>query len=128
MKLYQLTQTYAEILELDLEETDLDTVLDSLEGTVAEKAEGILMVMKTLEAEQDAYKKEIDRLAALSSKAKNKSESMKKYLSYSTEALRRRRLRQRLHNWHTASLECQSVTFLTSELSQKTLVKQMPMS
>jgi len=96
MKLYQLTQTYTEILDMDLEGTDLDTVLDSLEGTVAEKAEGILMVMKTLEAEQDAYKKEIDRLAALTNKSKNKADSMKKYLSNNLKVMDIKKLDTRL--------------------------------
>ena len=87
MKLYQLTQTYTEILNMDLEENDLDTVLDSLEGTVAEKANGVLCVVRTLEAEQDAYKKEMDRLAALSSKAKKKADGMKNYLSSNLKAM-----------------------------------------
>jgi len=86
MKLYELSQTYAEILELDLETEELDLVLDSLEGTVAEKANGVLCIVKTLEAEQDAYKKEIDRLSELSKKASNKADGMKKYLSNNLKA------------------------------------------
>jgi len=87
MKLYELTETYSELLNLDLEEHDLSIVLDSLQGTVAEKAEGILMVMKTLEAEQDAYTKEIARLNDLKSKAKKKVDSMKDYLSYNLQQM-----------------------------------------
>jgi len=87
MKLYELTEAYAEVLELDLEEQDLSTVLDSLQGTVAEKAEGILMVMKTLEAEQDAYSKEQARLNELKSKAKKKADAMKDYLAYNLQQM-----------------------------------------
>lgn len=87
MKLYELTATYNELLNLDIEETDLATTLDSLEGTVAEKAEGILMVMKTLEAEQSAYDNEIKRLNELKSAAKKKADSMKGYLAYNLQQM-----------------------------------------
>lgn len=87
MKLYELTEVYAELLNLDLEEYDLSTTLDSLQGTVAEKAEGILMVMKTLEAEQDAYIKEIARINELKKKADNKVKAMKDYLSYNLQQM-----------------------------------------
>ena len=87
MNLYQLTETYAQLLQLDLEEQDMVTALDSIQGTVAEKAEGILMVMKTLEAEQDAYTKEIARLNDLKTKSKKKVDSMKEYLSYNLQQM-----------------------------------------
>jgi len=87
MNLYQLTETYAQLLQLDLEEQDMVTALDSIQGTVAEKAEGILMVMKTLEAEQDAYTKEIARLNDLKSKSEKKVDSMKEYLSYNLQQM-----------------------------------------
>ena len=87
MELYELTEAYAQLLQLDLEEQDMSTALDSIQGTVAEKAEGILMVMKTLEAEQDAYTKEIARLNDLKSKTKNKVDSMKDYLSYNLQQM-----------------------------------------
>lgn len=87
MKLYELTEVYAELLNLDLEEHDLSTTLDSLQGTVTEKAEGILMVMKTLEAEQDAYIKEIARINELKKKVDNKVKGMKNYLSYNLQQM-----------------------------------------
>ena len=87
MNLYELTEAYAQLLQLDLEEQDMVTALDSIQGTVAEKAEGILMVMKTLEAEQDAYTKEIARLNDLKSKSEKKVDSMKEYLSYNLQQM-----------------------------------------
>jgi len=87
MNLYELTEAYAQLLQLDLEEQDMVTALDSIQGTVAEKAEGILMVMKTLEAEQDAYTKEIVRLNDLKTKSKKKVDSMKEYLSYNLQQM-----------------------------------------
>lgn len=87
MKLYELTEAYGALINLDLEEQDINTALESLEGTVAEKAEGIAMVMRTLEAEQDAYTKEIARLNDLKGKAKKKQDSMKDYLSYNLQEM-----------------------------------------
>jgi len=87
MKLYELTETYNDLLQLDLEEQDMTTALDSLAGTIKEKAEGVLMVMKTLEAEQEAYNNEIKRLSELKSKAAKKAASIKEYLSYNLQQM-----------------------------------------
>lgn len=87
MKLYELTETYQALLNLDLDNDDMATALESLQGTIEEKAEGTLMVIKTLEAEQDAYTKEITRLKELKDKASNKASNLKEYLSFNLQQM-----------------------------------------
>ena len=87
MKLYELTEVYTTLLNLDTEEQDLNAAMESLQGTVVEKAEGILKVMKSLEAEEQAFQNEIDRMKELQTKLKNKRESMKDYLSYNLQSM-----------------------------------------
>jgi len=87
LKLYEITEAYTDLMDLELDNEDLLLALESLTGSVAEKAEGIAMVMRTLEAEQDAYKKEIDRINALKNKSKKTQDSMKDYLSYNLQQM-----------------------------------------
>lgn len=87
MKMYELVEAYQNILELDLEQDDLQTVLASLQGTIEEKVENIVKVMNQLNAEEAAYKAEIDRLSKHKATAKKKHDNLKEWLSDSLKAL-----------------------------------------
>lgn len=122
MKLYELTETYGALLSLDIEESDLTAALEELQGTVAEKAEGIAMVMRTLEAEQNAYKIEIDRLKSLSDQAKKKSDSMKDYLAYNLQQMNIDKLDAGLFKFSFRKSE--SVVIDNQELIPKEFIKE----
>lgn len=71
-RLYELTGTFLEIDEMDIDdETKLDT-LDSIdwEHDFSEKIENCIKVIRNKEARVQAYKSEIERLEALKSSEK----------------------------------------------------------
>lgn len=66
MKLYELTQNYLNLLNLlenpDVPKDMIENALEEAGGDITEKVENTVKVIKTLENEVEAHKKEIDRL------------------------------------------------------------------
>ncbi len=87
MKLYELTATYQEILDMDLDSDSLETVLASLTDTVQEKAENIGKLIAQLNAEAEAYRVEIDRLATKKRMTESKVDQVKSYLDYNLKQM-----------------------------------------
>jgi seryl-tRNA synthetase len=87
MRLYELTQTYQEISDLDLDQDSLEAVLESLTDTVQEKADNIGKLITQLEAESVAYKHEMDRLANKKKQNDTKIEGIKTYLDFNLKAM-----------------------------------------
>jgi len=87
LKLYELTQTYQDILDLDLDIESLETVLGSLTDTVQEKAENIGKLIAQLNAEAEAYRVEIDRLNTKKRMAESKADQVKSYLDYNLKQM-----------------------------------------
>lgn len=82
MKLYELTGQYSRLMEMG-EEIDADTLKDTLEGIegeISDKAESIVKVMKSIEADEQAIKAEEDRLCARRKALENRRLSIKDYL------------------------------------------------
>lgn len=82
-RLYELTGTFLEIDEMDIDdETKLDT-LDSIdwEHDFSEKIENCIKVIRNKEARVQAYKSEIERLEALKSSEKKAIEKIKERIS-----------------------------------------------
>lgn len=63
MKLYELTNIYNSLLDMDLEGDELKAHLTNIEDAIEEKADGIAKVLKTMDAEAVALKDEETRLA-----------------------------------------------------------------
>lgn len=87
--LYQLTSEWQNLYDMmDDESMDEETVLDTIEaidGEIEIKAEGYAAVIKQLEADQDAIKKEIDRLTARKRTTENNISRLKRSLQDSME-------------------------------------------
>ncbi len=81
IKLYQLNEAYQNIINLDLDEDALKLAVDSIQSEVGVKAENIAIVLRTLEAENNAYKAEIERFKALAKSNDSKINYLKSYLS-----------------------------------------------
>jgi len=99
MKLYELNEAYQNILNLDLEEEDLQTALNSLEGTLKEKSENIGKLLNSLDLEASMYDAEIKRLQAKKTSASKKHSNIKEYLSESLKSM------------HVDKLECDLFKF-----------------
>lgn len=85
MKLYELTEAYKNIYEL--EDESLNETLDTIKGAIEEKAVNMAYVIKNIDGDIDAIDKEINRLQERKKSAKNKQTSLKNYLKGSMEQL-----------------------------------------
>ncbi|MBL7575546.1 virus Gp157 [Peptoniphilus asaccharolyticus DSM 20463] len=80
MKLYELTNIYNSLLDMDLEGDELKAHLTNIEDAIEEKADGIAKVLKTMDAEAIALKDEETRLAEKRKALENRSKNLKAYL------------------------------------------------
>ena len=87
MKLFELTQSYQQVLEI-AEQLDAETLkdtLDSINDAVEQKVENTAFVVKQLEANISVIDKEIKRLQAMKGTQTNNIKSLKLYLQESME-------------------------------------------
>jgi len=87
MKLYELAQNYAQLLEMadDMESDALVDTLEALQGEIEEKAENIAKLVKNLEADAKIIKEEEQRLAERRRAIEAKVERLKAYLQEQLE-------------------------------------------
>ena len=78
MKLYELSNAYTELLELQEKDEFLDT-LEALQDAAEVKLENIQKMYMTLQAEAKAIKEEEVRLASLRKSKESQIESLKSY-------------------------------------------------
>ncbi|PUF85783.1 MULTISPECIES: siphovirus Gp157 family protein [unclassified Geobacillus] len=87
MKLYELTENYAKLLEM-AEEMDTDAIVDTLEAlqeAIEDKAENIAKLIRNLEADVKVIRDEEKRLAERRQVIENKVERLKTYLQEQLE-------------------------------------------
>ena len=87
MKLYELAQNYAQLLET-AEEIESDALVDTLEAlqdAIEDKAENIAKLIKNLEADAKIIKEEEQRLAERRRAIEAKVERLKTYLQEQLE-------------------------------------------
>ena len=82
MNLYELSQNYLAVQEMDLDEDTLRDTLDSIEETFEDKAENIAKLIRTVEAEEKAFEAEEKRFNAMKKTAANKKQYLKQYLEF----------------------------------------------
>lgn len=87
MKLYELAQNYAQLLEMadDMESDALVDTLEALQGEIEEKAENIAKLVKNLEADAKIIKEEEQRLTERRRAIEAKVERLKTYLQEQLE-------------------------------------------
>lgn len=84
MKLYELTQNYLNLLELlenpDVPKEVVEAALEEVEGSFDDKAENIVKLIKSIEADVKGYKEEETRLSTRRKTLENKVKGLKDYL------------------------------------------------
>lgn len=80
MNLYELSQNYLAIQEMDLEPETLKDTLDSIEEAIEVKAENIAKWIRNLEADKKAFEEEEKRFKEKKQAADNRIKSLKLYL------------------------------------------------
>lgn len=80
MNLYELSQNYLAVQEMDLEEDVLRDTLDSIEEAIEDKAVNIAKWIRNLEADKKAFEEEEKRFKEKKQAADNRIKSLKLYL------------------------------------------------
>ena len=80
MNLYELSQNYLAVQEMDLEPETLKDTLDSIEEAIEVKAENIAKWIRNLEADKKAFEEEEKRFKDKKQAADNRIKSLKQYL------------------------------------------------
>ena len=80
MNLYELSQNYLAVQEMDLDEETMRDTLDSIEEAIEDKAENIAKWIRNLEADKKAFEEEEKRFKEKKQAADNRIKSLKQYL------------------------------------------------
>lgn len=80
MNLYELSQNYLAVQDMDLEPETLKDTLDSIEEAIEVKAENIAKWIRNLEADKKAFEEEEKRFKDKKQAADNRIKSLKLYL------------------------------------------------
>lgn len=98
MKLYEIAEMYEAMESLD-ENIDITTALENIDGALEEKLEDIAKLVRNLEAEAKAYEEEEKRLRAQKQAAKNRVESIKRYVKENLEEIGRDKVEAGIFKW-----------------------------
>lgn len=80
MNLYELSLSFQEVQNMDLDPEIMKDTLDSIEDAIENKAENIAKLVRNLESDVSAYKEEEDRLKTKRQATENKVKWLKTYL------------------------------------------------
>lgn len=80
MNLYELSQNYLAVQDMELEPETLKDTLDSIEEAIEVKAENIAKWIRNLEADKKAFEEEEKRFKEKKQAADNRIKSLKQYL------------------------------------------------
>lgn len=98
--LYELKEMYLNLMDLDLEGEELGKALENIDDEIEVKAENYAGLIKNLEAEAEAYKKEIDRMTDRERALKNRAKFLKKNLEETMIDLDKRKFKTNLFSFN----------------------------
>ena len=105
MKLYELTQNYLNLLDLlenpEIPKEVVENAIAEIQGDFEDKAENIVKLIKSIEADIKGYKEEENRLSTRRKTLENKVKSLKKYLQSSMKALEKESIKGKLFTIYT---------------------------
>lgn len=99
MKLYELTEIYNNIIDLDLPEEELTTALQNIDEKIEEKADNIGKVLRELDGQTEVIKAEEKRLQEKRKAVENKRENLKKYLQDQMQILDKKKIKTDLFSF-----------------------------
>lgn len=98
--LYELKEMYLNLMDLDLEGEELGKALENIDDEIEVKAENYAGVIKNLEAEAEAYKKEIDRMSDRKRALEDRIKFLKKNLEETMITLDKRKFKTNLFSFN----------------------------
>lgn len=101
MNLYDLGTNYQNVYDMeDIDEETWTDTLNAINEAIEDKADNIARLIRSLEADAEAYKNEAERLTAKKRVAENKIKSLKVYLQDNMERLDKRKFKTELFNFN----------------------------
>jgi len=85
MRLYEIPAAYRELADLAESGEDVSSALATLDGEFARKAEGVVYVLRNIDAEAEAYASEIKRLTERKRAADANAERLRAYVRSTME-------------------------------------------
>lgn len=126
MNLYELSQNYLAVQEMDLDEDTLRDTLDSIGDAFEDKAENIAKLYRTVEAEEKAFEAEEKRFYAMKKTAANKKQFLKQYLEDNMRLIGKTKFKAGVFNFSIQNNPPSVEVFDEALLPERFLIEQPP--
>lgn len=100
MQLYELTEIYLNLKDMDIEEEDLNSALENIDDEIETKADNIAKVLRDFDGEIEALKSEEERLAKKRKAIENRQKQLKEYLQNAMLVLDKRKFKTDLFSFN----------------------------
>lgn len=97
MKLYELTESYVRLMDL---EGDFESALGVIDDEIEVKADNIAKVIKELEGDSLKFKEEIDRLSSIRKSTENRISDLKSYLEFNMKRVNKKKFKTDLFSFN----------------------------
>lgn len=100
MQLYELTEIYLNLKDMDIEEGDLNAALENIDDEIETKADNIAKVLRDFDGDIEALKSEEERLAKKRKAIENRQKQLKEYLQNAMLVLDKRKFKTDLFSFN----------------------------
>ena len=100
MQLYELTEIYLNLKDMDIEEEDLNAALENIDDEIETKADNIAKVLRDFDGDIEALKSEEERLAKKRKAIENRQKQLKGYLQNAMLVLDKRKFKTDLFSFN----------------------------
>jgi len=100
MQLYELTEIYLNLKDMDIEEGDLNAALENIDDEIETKADNIAKVLRDFDGDIEALKSEEERLAKKRKAIENRQKKLKEYLQNAMLVLDKRKFKTDLFSFN----------------------------
>lgn len=126
MNLYELSQNYLAVQDMDLEPEMLKDTLDSIEEAIEVKAENIAKWIRNLEADKKAFEEEEKRFKEKKQAADNRIKSLKLYLEDNMRLIGKTKFKAGVFNFSIQNNPPSVEVFDEALLPERFLIEQPP--
>lgn len=100
MQLYELTEMYLSLKDMDIEEGDLNAALENIDDEIETKADNIAKVLRDFDGDIEVLKSEEERLAKKRKAIENRQKQLKEYLQNAMIVLNKRKFKTDLFSFN----------------------------
>ena len=126
MNLYELSQNYLAVQDMELDEETLRDTLDSIEEAIEDKAENIAKWIRNLEADKKAFEEEEKRFKEKKQAADNRIKSLKLYLEDNMRLTGKTKFKAGVFNFSIQNNPPSVEVYDATLIPPKYLIEQLP--